>query len=105
MKVTHRREGELLFGMVDIPLQPGAFGKQESEVSFYFEIDAKTMTPKKYEDGKLVVGCNIAAEFEYSKGKGFKLSARDYEGASNYASAIEGAIKDFEYYVKISSTL
>lgn len=105
MNVTHRREGDILFGMVDVPVKPGTFNKQESEVSFYFEIDSKTMTPKKYDDGKLVVGCNVAAEFEYNKGKGFKLSTRDYEGASSYVSAIEGAIKDFEYYVKISSII
>ena len=105
MKVTHRREGGILFGMVEIPLQPGTFGKQESEVSFYFELDSQLLTPIKYEDGKLVVGCNISAEFEYTKQKGFKLSTRYYEDTAKYASAIEGAIKDFEYYVKISSTL
>ena len=104
MKVTHRREGDIIFGMAEIPLQHGIFNQQDSEVTFYFEMDSNFILPIKYEDGQLIVGCNISAEFEYKKEKGFKISTRHYENVAQYASAIEGAIKDFEHYVKISST-
>lgn len=98
MNVTHRYESGLCFGLAEVPVPVNG---RVVEVSFFFEIDIKGKTANKYSDGRVTVEENTVAEFEYKRTGSLVISSRYFDNIGDYASAIEGAIKDLEFYFKL----
>lgn len=102
MNITEKKFGDLLCGMACCSAPVGII-RGEGEISFYFEISTKFNTLEKIEDGEISVDGVARARFKYSKGGDMVVTSRYYEDISKYAKIAEGAIKDLEYYFKISS--
>lgn len=102
MNITEKKFGDLLCGMADSPAPVGII-MGEGFISLYFEINTRLNTLEKIEDGEIIFDGSIRARFKYSKGGDMVVTSRYYEEISKYAKIAEGAIKDLEYYFKISS--
>ena len=93
--MTNRYEGGLCYGLADTNVLIQGLA---AEVSFYFEIDVKNGVVNNYSDGKVTVAENMVAGFEYKRTGSLVISSRYVDNIGAYASAIEGAIKEFERY-------
>lgn len=102
MKTAVNQYGDLLCGMAESPTPMGII-RGEGVISLYFEINTRLNTLEKIEDGEIIFDGSIRARFNYSKGGDMVVTSRYYEDISKYAKIAEGAIKNLEYYFKISS--
>lgn len=67
-----------------------------AEVSFSFVWDEMSNEPISYQGGRVVIEENTVAEFSYMQGHRLTLQTTDRQNFADYASMIDGVIKEFE---------